>query len=153
MLWGFIFQLEGVMSPETVDGSFTPSVKPLDIKKVGGAGVSTKTSRRVRQREILLSTKEGSAEVTCHTLWMAVQTNEPSCSETTPEEEDVMMLQANAKEIPINKVPLKQQGLLVQNQIPSGGELVSDLPPCVGKLRDETGGNTQVFWCPAMYLD
>lgn len=68
MLWGFIFQLEGVMSPETVAGSFTASLKPLDIKNVGGAAVSTKTSWRVRRRGILLSIEEGSTKVTCHTL-------------------------------------------------------------------------------------
>lgn len=60
-----------------MDGSFTPGVKPLDIKNVGGAAVSAKTSRRVRQSEILLFNEEGSTEVTCHhTLWMAVQTND-----------------------------------------------------------------------------
>lgn len=66
----------------------------------------------------------------------------------TPLEEDVMMLQANAKEIAINKVLLKQQGSLDQKRIPSGGELVSGLPLHEGELGDETGGNTKVFRKP-----
>lgn len=52
-----------------------------------------------------------------------------------------MMLQANAKEIAINKVLLKQQG-----------ELVSGLPLHEGKLGDETGGNTKVFRSAVMHL-
>lgn len=63
-----------------------------------------------------------------------------------------MMLQANAKEIAINKVLLKQQGSLDQKRIPSGGELVSGLPLREGKLGDETGGNTKVFRSAVMHL-
>lgn len=59
-----------------------------------------------------------------------------------------MMVPANAKEAPINKVPLKQQGSLERKKIPRGGELVSGLAPRVGKLRDETGGAPKCFGAP-----
>lgn len=59
---------------------------------------------------------------------MAVQTNDHPPQGHPPPGEDVMMLQAHAKEIAINKVLLKQQASLDRKRVPSGGELVSGLP-------------------------